>query len=99
MRQIKIILILSLALNILLICSISLYILYAKAHTAKRLAISAEIEAKVLEDVVSTLNSDDSEKIASLKKRLQKELEFAKSNADRLEEMAKQQLLYGFLPF
>lgn len=76
-KQIKIILIVSLLLNVGLIISFGFYKSYVKSQNFKLAAINAQAEESVLKNILSDLESDDPAKIAALKKRLHKDIEKA----------------------
>ena len=88
-KGIKIVLIVSLLLNVGLIIGFVSYTSYMKEHTFRFAALSAEAEAKVLKNILSDLDSDDPAKITALKERLRKDIEKAKKASINMQQAAK----------
>jgi len=81
-KGIKIILIISLLLNVGLIIGFGSYKSYVKSQIFKLAAINAQAEASVLKNVLSELESDDPVKITALKERLRKDIEKAQKSKE-----------------
>lgn len=85
----KIILVVSLVLNVGLIIGYGYYTSYARAKIFKSAAMSVEFEEKVLKRVLSTLESDDPAKITALKERLPKDIEKAQKLSSNLRQASE----------
>lgn len=79
-KGIKVVLIVSLLLNVGLIIGFGSYKSYVKSQNFKLAAINAQAEASILKNVLSELESDDPAKITALKERLRKDIEKAQKS-------------------
>jgi uncharacterized protein YneF (UPF0154 family) len=81
-KWIRIILIISLLLNVGLIIGFGFYKSYVKSQNFKLAAINAQAEASVLKNVLSELESGDPMKITALKEQLRKDIEDAQRSKE-----------------
>ena len=85
-KGIKVVLIVSLLLNVGLIIGFGCFKSYVRYNCFKLIAMDVQAEASLLKNILSELESDDPVKITALKERLQKHIE----NAQKIKAIWQQ---------
>jgi hypothetical protein len=87
-KTIKLVLIVSLLLNVCLVVGFVVCKKYVAAQCFELVACTGQAETKLLEGIVSDLESDDPAKITALKERLRKQLEIAREATEMWQQAA-----------
>lgn len=88
-KIVKIVLIISLLLNVGLAVGFWSYKSYVTTKSFELAALTARAEASLLKSVLSELESDDPEKIAALKERLRRHIEGAQKSEEIWQRAAE----------